>query len=57
MRPVTLIAWGDWIEELAVLREIVPGVARLSGGRIRNHFFLGLVPEIFKLQSVQPRVD
>lgn len=39
VRPVTLIAWGDWFEELAVLREIGAGVARLSGGRIRNLFF------------------
>ena len=44
LRPVTLIAWGDWFEELAVLREIGPGVARLSGGRIRNHFFFGTRP-------------
>ena len=44
LRPVTLIAWGDWIEELAVLREIGPGVARLSGGRIRNLFFFGTRP-------------
>lgn len=39
LRPVTLIAWGDWVEELAVLRERVPGMDRLSGVRMRSHFF------------------
>ena len=39
VRPVTLIAWGNWIEELAVLRQLVPGIDRLSGVRMRSLFF------------------
>lgn len=44
VRPVTLTAWGDWIEELAVLRELVPGVERLSGGGDKGSFFFGTRP-------------
>ncbi len=32
------------MEEIVVLREIVLGIARLSGGRIRNQFFFGTRP-------------
>lgn len=44
LRPVTSIAWGDWVEELAMLRERVPGIDRLSGVRMRSPFFFGTRP-------------
>lgn len=44
MRPVTLIPWEDWIQELAVLRHLVPGIDRLSGVGMRNHYYFGTRP-------------
>lgn len=40
MRPVAPVPYGDWILERAKLRQLVPGVYRSAGSRLRNHFFL-----------------
>lgn len=36
--------WTKWVTELAIIRPIVPGIARLSGRGIREHFFFATTP-------------
>jgi hypothetical protein len=38
------IPWSEWIDETAIIRDLVPGLARLSGGAIRDHLYFGLGP-------------
>jgi hypothetical protein len=36
--------WGAWIPERAIVKQLLPGVPRLSGGGIRRVFFMGTAP-------------
>lgn len=40
-QPMILIPWGPWFPEQAVLRDLVPGIDRLSGAGMRDHYFFG----------------
>ena len=60
------IPWGPWIEEQAVVRADIPGITRLSGSGIRDHFYFGTPPgndlvavSLNKggMTSLLPRVD
>jgi hypothetical protein len=36
--------WSDWIDEVAIVRQVAPNLSRLSGAGIRNHLYLGTAP-------------
>jgi hypothetical protein len=36
--------WGDWIDELALVRQLGPNVPRLSGVGIRNVLYIATAP-------------
>ena len=44
VQPETLIPWGPWFREQAVIRALVPGVDRLANAEIRDYlvFFFGI---------------
>lgn len=53
----TLVPWGPWIVEQAVVRQVVPGIQRLSGAGLRQHFFSAPPPVIPMLQLVQANME
>src|ERR1700728_2968346 len=36
--------WGDWIPEIAIVRQPSPNLVRLSGGGIRDALYVGTPP-------------
>lgn len=43
-RPSSLVPWGNWLSEEAIIRRPAPGVARLSGSWMRDRLFFGTRP-------------
>lgn len=41
VQPITMIPWGPWFSERAVLRRLVEGADRLSGAGMREHLCFG----------------
>lgn len=39
-----LTPWTPWIEELAIVRQVQPGLLRLSGAGIRERLYFGTAP-------------
>lgn len=44
VRPGSLVPWGNWLSEEAILRQPAQGVARLSGSLMRERLFFGTRP-------------
>lgn len=44
VRPDSLVPWGSWLREEAILRHLVQGVERLSGSLVTGHLFFGTRP-------------
>ena len=44
VRPDSLVPWGNWLREEAIIRHPARGVARLSGSLMRGHLFFGTRP-------------
>jgi hypothetical protein len=36
--------WSDWIDEKAIVKQLVPGLLRLSGAGIRGNLYIGTAP-------------
>lgn len=41
VESASLVPWGLWIVEQALIRQVVPGVERLSGSGMRQDFYFG----------------
>jgi hypothetical protein len=37
-------AWGNWIDEIAIVKPVAPNLPRLSGNGIRNELYFGTAP-------------
>lgn len=53
----TVVPWGPWIVEQAVVRQVVPGIERLSGAGMRQLFFPAPPPVIPMLQLVPASME
>lgn len=42
--PTTLLPWSAWIQEVAIVRDVRPGMIRLSGSGIRDFLNFGTGP-------------
>lgn len=58
VRPSTLLLWGDWMQEKAILRMLAPEVERLSDALMRDRLFFGTPPPATTmLPLVRPRAE
>lgn len=55
VRPGSHQPWGEWIPEVAVIRNAVPGMERLSGAGMRDRLYFGTPPATITLPVVQPK--
>lgn len=44
VRPGSLVPWGNWLREEAIIRRLTEGVTRLSGSLMRDCLFFGTRP-------------
>lgn len=52
VESASLVPWGPWIVEQAVIRQAVPGVERLSGSGMRQQFISARPPAIIMSRLV-----
>lgn len=44
VRPGSLVPWGNWLSEEAIIRQPAHGVERLPGSSVRERLFFGTRP-------------
>jgi len=47
--------WSDWIDERALVRDLAPGLLRLSGAGIRGDLYIGTAPGNHRLAVATTR--